>query len=265
MTAEILNWADDPALVDNLPHRHSFFEACLVGPYGRGRFVHEGEVHPLTPGTLFVPRIGAVHRIVNDEGRMALSWLSFAVPEGAGGALGRFAREGRIVGNDDGGLAAIVTAIRVAGPESRVALTRAFALAVAERLTDPLPEPAIGDPAFAIARRYLLDNLAMPVRTDHAARQAGVSERTLARIFARHGAGSPGRFLREARLAEAARLLRETELPVGTVGARVGWPDAPHFVRAFTARYGATPGRWRHVCPENTTDWLPSATDVPAI
>ena len=36
--AEVLHWAYQPHLNDNQPHRHTYFEVCLVGAYGAGRF-----------------------------------------------------------------------------------------------------------------------------------------------------------------------------------------------------------------------------------
>jgi AraC family transcriptional activator of pobA len=49
----------------------------------------------------------------------------------------------------------------------------------------------------------------------------------------------------ERRLAEARRLLVETDLTVEEVGQRVGYDDPGYFVRSFRRAHGATPLHWR--------------------
>lgn len=52
-------------------------------------------------------------------------------------------------------------------------------------------------------------------------------------------------WIAERRLAEARRLLVETDLTVGEIGRRIGFGDAGHFVRAFRDAHHATPRAWR--------------------
>lgn len=49
----------------------------------------------------------------------------------------------------------------------------------------------------------------------------------------------------ERRMVEARRLLVETDLTTGEVGARVGYADAAYFTRVFRRVHGTTPLRWR--------------------
>ncbi len=49
----------------------------------------------------------------------------------------------------------------------------------------------------------------------------------------------------ERRIAEACRLLVETDLAVEKVGRRVGYVGAGYFVRSFRRAHGATPLGWR--------------------
>jgi AraC family transcriptional activator of pobA len=49
----------------------------------------------------------------------------------------------------------------------------------------------------------------------------------------------------ERRMAQARRLLVETDLTVDGVGARVGYADPAYFVRSFRRAHGITPLRWR--------------------
>jgi AraC family transcriptional activator of pobA len=52
-------------------------------------------------------------------------------------------------------------------------------------------------------------------------------------------------WIAERRMAEARRLLVETDLSVEEVGRRVGYGDAGYFVRVFRRAHGATPLGWR--------------------
>jgi len=49
----------------------------------------------------------------------------------------------------------------------------------------------------------------------------------------------------ERRIAEARRLLVETDLAVEEVGRRVGYRDPGYFVRPFRRAQGTTPLGWR--------------------
>jgi AraC-like DNA-binding protein len=52
-------------------------------------------------------------------------------------------------------------------------------------------------------------------------------------------------WITERRMAEARRLLRETELPLGVIASRTGLRDATYLVRRFRQHHGTTPERWR--------------------
>jgi AraC-like DNA-binding protein len=51
--------------------------------------------------------------------------------------------------------------------------------------------------------------------------------------------------LNELRLAEAARLLSETDGAVAEIGYAVGFQNHSHFGRAFRERHGVSPSKWR--------------------
>ena len=52
-------------------------------------------------------------------------------------------------------------------------------------------------------------------------------------------------WITERRMADARRLLVETDLPVEEVGRRVGYAGAGYFVRSFRRAHGTTPLGWR--------------------
>jgi AraC-like DNA-binding protein len=87
-----------------------------------------------------------------------------------------------------------------------------------------------------IAREYAED-----LRLPEVARRIGASERALQRAFAERGELSFSEELRARRLEVAARLLRGTDLPVGTVALRVGYGDHAPFTKAFRRHHGMSP------------------------
>jgi AraC family transcriptional regulator len=46
-------------------------------------------------------------------------------------------------------------------------------------------------------------------------------------------------------MEQAKRLLRDTDLPVGEIGVRIGFVDASHFTRAFRQETGRSPKAYR--------------------
>lgn len=79
------------------------------------------------------------------------------------------------------------------------------------------------------------------------ARFARVSERHLTRLFQSHLKRTPGRYVREARLAAAAQLLASTDLPVSRVASRCGFASAEALRQAFAREFGIAPSRYRSV------------------
>jgi AraC family L-rhamnose operon transcriptional activator RhaR len=75
---DVLSWNYDAALLNNVPHRHTHFEVCLVGDYGRGEYRVQNTAHVIKRGDVFIARPGVVHQIVNTQPElMELYWISF--------------------------------------------------------------------------------------------------------------------------------------------------------------------------------------------
>ena len=85
---------------------------------------------------------------------------------------------------------------------------------------------AAGDPTVAAFERHIREHLAGPIRVEEAARDIGVSERTLQRATAATLGMSPVRFVQEVRLEQAVHLLRTTTQTPDSVAAAVGYADA---------------------------------------
>ena len=85
-------------------------------------------------------------------------------------------------------------------------------------------------------RAWTADDLAAAVH---------VSRSTLVRRFNHLVGEPPGAYLTRWRMELAARLLRESEQPVGRISHRVGYTSEFAFSRAFSKHRGEPPGRYR--------------------
>jgi AraC-like DNA-binding protein/mannose-6-phosphate isomerase-like protein (cupin superfamily) len=271
-TVEILHWAHAPHLPDNRPHRHTFFEACLVGDHGAGVFIVQNQEHPIGPGQLFLARPGFVHQIRNTTlPDMELYWVCFQwvpVPaetkraaETEFDTLLRTCAESPVVVTPDerGRLRALWTALRAIadGPadaafEMQVsALAAALVIGIAQAASGqivPLPEPVgpeAGEAAARLAVRFIHDNLSRPLSLAEIAAQVYVSPRHLARLFQHWTGVTPTHYVTHARMDRAQNLIRHSSLPIKEVAIAVGYPDVHHFTRVFTLRFGCPPAKLR--------------------
>ncbi len=73
------------------------------------------------------------------------------------------------------------------------------------------------------------------------AAEAGLSERQLERLFARHLGRTPGAHALHLRLARARDLLRQTSLSILEIALACGFASASHFSRVYKGRYGHAP------------------------
>jgi len=77
------------------------------------------------------------------------------------------------------------------------------------------------------------------------AAEAAISKFHFVRLFRQATGTTPHAHLVRVRLAAAHTLLMETDLSVGQVSARCGFPRANHFSTAFKTRFGASPTELR--------------------
>ncbi|MFF5493398.1 helix-turn-helix domain-containing protein [Streptomyces aquilus] len=73
----------------------------------------------------------------------------------------------------------------------------------------------------------------------------GYSRRTLVRAVRAATGETPKGFIDKRVVLEAKRLLAHTDLPIGRVGAAVGFPDAANFSKFFQLHTGQTPAGFR--------------------
>src|ERR1700761_4877010 len=77
------------------------------------------------------------------------------------------------------------------------------------------------------------------------AREVGLTPGHLTTVLRRRTGRTVQDWIIERRMAEARRLLAETDVPVAEVARRVGMPDPGYFSRLFRRTHGASPRTWR--------------------
>jgi len=94
-------------------------------------------------------------------------------------------------------------------------------------------------------RREIRERLDNPSTLAEFADAAGISPAYLSRCFTRIVGRSFRDELRDARLATASQLLRETSLKIGVIAHQIGLRDVSQFIADFRRHTGMTPGEFR--------------------
>jgi AraC family transcriptional activator of pobA len=101
-------------------------------------------------------------------------------------------------------------------------------------------EPLLAEVFAVIEQQY-----PQPLSLRDVARAVSVSPGHLTTTVRRRTGRTVQDWIVERRMVQARRLLAATDLPVGEVGRRVGYPDPGYFARVFGRANGASPARWR--------------------
>ncbi len=100
-------------------------------------------------------------------------------------------------------------------------------------------------PVLAEVFQFIEDHYAEPISLKNVARDANLSSGYLTTLVRRRTGRTVLEWISERRMAEARRLLVETDESVERIGARIGYDDATYFVRRFRSYHKATPASWR--------------------
>ncbi|MEV0407882.1 AraC family transcriptional regulator [Actinoallomurus sp. NPDC050550] len=109
---------------------------------------------------------------------------------------------------------------------------------------------ALRDPAVAGALRAVHEDPARPWTVESLAAEAGLSRAAFARRFTAMVGSPPLAYLTWWRMTIAARLLRDTDLPLRSVAERTGYTSEFAFARAFKREFTTAPGRYRAGSPD---------------
>lgn len=229
-------------------------EGCLLQYTleGRGRLTFAGLERELAPGDLMVVHWPHDHRYrLLRGGRWRFGFLVIRGPlalrlwRGAAarcdGALALDERDPLVGAFADALAALLAGAVRDPYTSSRLAYDLAMRLATttAGEADDRLP------PAIRAAQEFARRRLADDIGVDDLARAARLSRAHFTRAFAAAVGRTPGAWLLEERLARAADLLADPDLPLAAIAARTGFRDANYFGKAFRRVYGRSPGSFR--------------------
>lgn len=250
---EVRHWAWERHLPDNVPHRHAYFEVCLVGADGAGWFLVENEPYAIGPGDLFFARPGVVHQIRNARTpEMELAWVCFVATPGAEDPLlARFLASDRPVVRGAATVSAIWGALRAAAegdaPDGQLLPLTAALLHALLWAGGGAPEASRGvsEDLARRAVRYIHDHLNRPLTVADIAAHLSVSPRHLTRLFVRFAGTAPAAYIEQARMERAGTLLVRTDDPIKMIATLVGYGDVHRFTRAFTRAVGCPPGLYR--------------------
>ncbi|MEU8892645.1 AraC family transcriptional regulator [Streptomyces sp. NPDC048442] len=104
---------------------------------------------------------------------------------------------------------------------------------------------ALGDTAVAPALAAIHEGPGAQWTVESLAARAGLSRAAFARRFNDLVGEPPMAYLTRWRMTTAARLLRESEVPLSAVAARTGYGSEYAFAKAFKREYGQAPGGYR--------------------
>ncbi|WP_067706781.1 helix-turn-helix transcriptional regulator [Nocardia yamanashiensis] len=102
-----------------------------------------------------------------------------------------------------------------------------------------------GEPLLAKVFEVIDQKYATPVSLRDVAAAVGLTPGHLTTVVRRRTGRTVQDWITERRMAEARRLLADTDLPIAEVAHRTGFPDAGYFTRMFRRHNGIPPRRWR--------------------
>jgi AraC family transcriptional regulator len=101
-------------------------------------------------------------------------------------------------------------------------------------------------PAYILrAIRYIEENLSEKISLDVLAKEANLSKYHFCRLFFRHTAMTPIRFLTSMRIKRAEEFLRRNDTTVSIIAMLVGFNDVGTFIKHFKKVNGVTPAVYR--------------------
>lgn len=101
-------------------------------------------------------------------------------------------------------------------------------------------------PEFKKLNDWLKENFNKNISLENMAKIVGLSTSHFRALFKKQFGISPGNYLLNIRMSEAARMLRETVIPIKQIAKLTGYSDIIHFYHLFKSTYGTTPKEYRN-------------------
>jgi AraC-like DNA-binding protein len=258
---------------DEHAHAHDF----LVLAYferGAGMLRLDNQVWPVAPGDAFVIAPGEVVRVAGPEHfREASGWTVFFPPEviasGSSGALQTWRAHPLLfplVGRAGGGaqrlrvppeerpvwarhVAAIereLQAPRDGSSEAVLAHLTLLLVGVSRVSVDLGADLRLrNEPLLAAVFEFVEEHYREPISLSDVAAAVGLTPGHLTTVVRRKTGRPAQQWITERRMAEARRLLRETDLTVEEIATRTGHRQPSFFIKQFKRAHGETPAAWR--------------------
>ena len=268
-----VEWLDgDHAMVHAGPHGHQFL-ALIYFERGGGRQRIGPQKWELNAGDLFVISPGEVHDAsglgeaagwmvefwtdaigLADDAAAFLSWhanpLLYPFVRSASGKVARFDVPAEDRPEWSRRLGLMDSELREKGPGYREAVRAYLTLILVHtaRLAQDVVEGlrVQEQPVLADVFGFIEEHYAEPISLKDVARAVNLSPGYLTTRIRRHTGRTVLEWIQERRMAEARRLLVETDESVERIGARVGYEDPTYFARRFRSAHKATPASWRN-------------------
>jgi len=263
-----------PHTGDDHAHAHDFLVLAYF-EHGGGSLRLGHREWPLSTGDAFVIAPGEVVRVSgHGHGTAAGGWCVFFPPgiiasEAPGGSLGwrahpllfRFmgraadgAQRLRVPAGVRAAWSQHVQAIEREQHEPRdgsaeAALAHLMLLLVsAARISVDIGQDfrLRSEPLMAAVFEFIEQHYHEPISLATIAAQVGLTPGHLTTVVRRRTGRSVQRWITERRMAEARKLLRETDLTIETVAARTGYRQPSFFIKHFRRDHTVTPAAWRH-------------------
>jgi len=101
------------------------------------------------------------------------------------------------------------------------------------------------DPRIQAVLNYMFTHPAEKFTTEQLSDMANMSPSSLRRLFKQTTGKAPGDFIKEIRMATAARLLLVSDERISSIAYKVGFDDPNYFARKFKERFGVSPQVYR--------------------
>lgn len=101
------------------------------------------------------------------------------------------------------------------------------------------------EPLLASVFEFIEEHYHEPISLATIAAAVSLTPGHLTTVVRRKTGRSVQRWITERRMAEARRLLRETDLPVEAIAARAGYRQPSYFIKHFHRDHTVTPAAWR--------------------
>lgn len=127
----------------------------------------------------------------------------------------------------------------------QVNITNAMILELTQAVREQQKNLGCYSKAIAQVVSFLSDNYSQEIPLSFLAEMVHFSESHLSRAFKKETAFTISQYIANLRCKLAARMLKETDLPIQEISSHVGYPDSNYFVKVFKKQYGVTPSAYR--------------------